>query len=123
MSGYVLIIDDEETSIDLFRVMFKMMHQPVTGAQTGAEGLEVALNNPPLLIFLDVMLPDMSGFEVCEKLKSSPQTAHVPVIFLSARNDDNAFQRARQAGADEFLIKPVTRAQLKAQLDKVTSAQ
>jgi len=123
MSGYVLIIDDEEASIDLFRVMFKMMQQPITGAQTGAEGLEVALNNPPILIFLDVMLPDMSGFEVCEKLKSSPQTAHVPVIFLSARTDENAFQRARQAGADEFLIKPVTRAQLKAQLDKVISAQ
>lgn len=123
MSGYVLIIDDEETSIDLFRVMFKMMQQPIVGAHTGADGLEAALKNPPILIFLDVMLPDMSGFEVCEKLKKAPQTAHIPVIFLSARTDEGAFQRARQAGADEFLVKPVTRAQLKAQLDKVISAQ
>ena len=117
MSKYVLIVDDDPANIELFEVMFRTFQVEVRGATLGSEALAQARQAPPSLILLDLMLPDMSGFEVCAQLKATPETAHVRVALLTGRNDAAARQKAAEVGADDFLVKPISRGDLKALLD------
>ena len=117
MSKYVLIVDDDPANIELFEVMFRAFQVEVRGATLGSEALAQARQAPPSLILLDLMLPDMSGFEVCAQLKATPETANVRVAMLTGRNDAAARQKAAEVGADDFLVKPVLRSDLKTLLD------
>jgi len=117
MSKYVLIVDDDPANIELFEVMFRAFQVEVRSATLGSEALAQARQAPPSLVLLDLMLPDMSGFEVCAQLKAAPETADVRVAMLTGRNDAAARQKAAEVGADDFLVKPVLRSDLKALLD------
>jgi DNA-binding response OmpR family regulator len=75
-------------------------------AMDGESALEAAEEEPPALILLEIMLPDINGFEVCRRLKRMPETATVPVIFLSALNEDEEKQKALDLGAVDFITKP-----------------
>ncbi|MCS6872814.1 MAG: response regulator [Anaerolineae bacterium] len=121
MTKYILIVDDEPDNIELFRMMLRSLNVEVRGAQLGSEALIRARQEPPLLILLDLMLPDMTGFEVCAQLKAEPSTAQVHVAVLSGRSDEAARKRALEAGADHFLVKPVNRADLKALVEAALS--
>lgn len=81
-------------------------------ATNGLEGLDKARNSSPDLLTLDVMLPGMDGFEVCDRLRNDPETANLPVIMLSAKGQDVDKSAGSRAGADEYLTKPVDRAVL-----------
>ncbi len=70
MANHILIVDDEPVTIDLMRLMLRTLNIEVEGASTGAEAIGLAQADPPLLIILDLMLPDMSGYDVCEALKN-----------------------------------------------------
>jgi CheY-like chemotaxis protein len=117
MPKYVLIVDDDPANIELFEVMFRAFQVEVRSATLGSEALEQAQQAPPSLILLDLMLPDMSGFEVCAQLKATPETANVRVAMLTGRNDAAARQKAAEVGADDFLVKPISRSDLKTLLD------
>jgi len=89
----------------------------VRGVTLGSEALAQARQVPPALVLLDLMLPDMSGFEVCAQLKAAPETAGVRVAMLTGRDDAAARQKAAEVGVDDFLVKPVSRSALKALLE------
>jgi CheY-like chemotaxis protein len=117
MSKYVLIVDDDPANIELFEMMLSTFQVEVRSATLGSDAIEQVHQAPPLLVLLDLMLPDMSGFEVCAQLKAAPKTAGVRIAMLTGRNDTAAHQKAAEAGADDFLVKPVSRSDLKALLD------
>lgn len=122
MSKHILIVDDDPANIELFEVMFRMFQVEVRSATLGSDALSQARQEPPLLVLLDLMLPDMTGFEVCAQLKATPDTAQVRVAMLTGRSDEAARRKAFEVGADEFLVKPVSRSTLKALLDAALNA-
>jgi CheY-like chemotaxis protein len=99
---------------------FQGGHQ-VLVASGGREGLEKAAKEQPDLILLDVMMPEMDGYETCECLKSQPGTRHIPVVFLSAKAQQSEIQKGRDLGAIAYLVKPFDPMTLAAQLEAIMS--
>jgi DNA-binding response OmpR family regulator len=85
-------------------------------AMDGESALEAAEEEPPALILLEIMPPDINGFEVCRRLKRMPETATVPVIFLSALSEDEEKQKALDLGAVDFIIKPFDPAEIQSKV-------
>jgi signal transduction histidine kinase len=108
----VLIVDDEPRNRELLKVMLKPEGFRLLTAGNGEEGLAMVAKESPDLILLDVMMPGMDGYEVAGKVKSSPGTKNIPVIMLTALDDRNARMLGLNAGAEDFLTKPVDRAEL-----------
>lgn len=123
MQRAVLIVDDEPQTVELLRLMFKTLGQEAEGVSTGAEALSRVRRSRPLMVLLDVMLPDMSGYDVCAAMKAMPEMAGVPVIMLTALDDRATREKAFDAGADTFVAKPVSRAQLRDYLDRAMAAR
>lgn len=107
----VLIVDDNTQNLELLEAYVDGMSDvvPIT-ATNGQEALEKVAAEMPALILLDIMMPKMSGFEVCKHLKADPRTRDIPIVMVTALNELGDVERARECGADEFLTKPVTRA-------------
>jgi DNA-binding response OmpR family regulator len=103
----VLVIDDDSATLRLVGYVFHRGGYEVHVAANGAEGLAKAGQVRPDLVILDVMMPDMSGLEVCQHLRSQAATAHLPIIMLSARGEVNDKLSGFQAGADDYVPKPV----------------
>src|SRR4051812_28567726 len=101
----VLIVDDAPESIDVLRGVLGADYQ-IKAAIHGAIALELVEASPPDLILLDVMMPEMNGFEVCERLKANPASAHVPVIFVTTLADAGSEGRGLELGAVDYLTKP-----------------
>ncbi|MEM2141709.1 MAG: response regulator [Candidatus Thorarchaeota archaeon] len=102
----ILVVDDEEVTTQLARTLLERHGFEVICSNTGQEGLELARVAHPDLILLDVMLPDIDGFEVCRRIKSDDYTADVPVLMFTARSFLDDVERGREAGADEYIVKP-----------------
>ncbi len=107
MPGRILVVDDILPNIKLLEAKLTSEYYDVISAENGPAALELARSESPDLILLDVMMPGMDGFKVCEKLKEDPATAHIPVIMVTALSDTADRVRGLQAGADDFLSKPV----------------
>lgn len=107
MPGRILVVDDILPNIKLLEAKLTSEYYDVISAENGPTALELARSESPDLILLDVMMPGMDGFKVCEKLKEDPATAHIPVIMVTALSDTADRVRGLQAGADDFLSKPV----------------
>jgi DNA-binding response OmpR family regulator/methylmalonyl-CoA mutase cobalamin-binding subunit len=103
----VLVIDDDKDALRLTGYIFHKAGYEVHVAKDGHEGLEKVNQVKPHLIILDVMMPDMSGLEVCQRLRSQPATATLPIIMLSAKGQVDDKVSGLQAGADDYLQKPV----------------
>lgn len=102
----ILLVDDSPDSITVMRAILKD-HYKVKVATSGERALEIAsAAEGPNLILLDVVMPDMDGYETCRRLKELPETAGIPVIFLSARADARAEERGLALGAVDFITKP-----------------
>ena len=104
--GTILVVDDHKTVHRLIEAVLKLRGYTVLYAEDGNRGIEVARQQRPDLIFLDVMLPGMDGFKVCQYLKEDPLTQQIPVVFLTAKGEDADVELGRQAGGDEFVKKP-----------------
>lgn len=103
----ILIIDDDPDTIEFLRIVFTVRGRELTGAPTGTEGLRLARERHFDLILVDVMMPDIDGYEVCRRLRADPATANIPVVILTARSSLVDQTLGLEAGADRFLIKPV----------------
>ena len=108
----ILIVDDERQNRGLLEVMLKPEGFLLLTAAGGEEALAIIARQPPDLILLDVMMPGMDGYEVANRIKSDPATKSIPVIMLTALDDRNARMLGLTAGAEDFLTKPVDRAEL-----------
>ena len=106
MSGRVLVVDDVATNRLLLRAKLSSAYYDVVVAENGTQALEMARSEQPDMIMLDVMMPDMDGFAVCEILKADEETAHIPVIMVTALDTPEERIRGLEAGADDFLSKP-----------------
>ena len=103
----ILIIDDEDDIINILSYNLKNEGFTVYSANSGAEGIEIAIKKNPDLIVLDVMMPEMDGIEVCEELRSNPKTKDTRICFLTARSEDYSQIAGFDAGADDYVSKPV----------------
>jgi CheY-like chemotaxis protein len=102
----VLVVDDEEFVRQLIQIKLKFCGIETIEAGNGIDAVEKAISEKPDLILLDVMMPRMNGFEACQRLKTIPETAHIPIVMLTARGDPSAKERGENAGALEYLTKP-----------------
>lgn len=108
----ILVVDDEPRMIGFIRMNLELEGYQVIEAHTGLEALEMVRTQLPDLILLDVMMPRMSGFQVCSRLKSDPTLRDIPVVMVTALNEVADVERAVESGADDFLTKPVHRIEL-----------
>lgn len=102
----ILVIDDEKSIIDILDVSLKKEGLSVLSALDGLEGFEIANQEKPDLILLDIMMPDIDGYEVLERLKEDENTADIPVIFLTARVENEDKVKGLEAGAVDYITKP-----------------
>lgn len=117
----ILIVDDDVTITELMKALMTMEgHQPTT-VNDSTKALEVANSVQPDLITLDLMMPGLTGFELCELLHSDPRFANIPVIIVSARDDHESKEKAIQVGAKDYLTKPFGMDDLIEKVKKLTS--
>jgi two-component system cell cycle response regulator len=107
MSARVLVVDDVPANVKLLEARLSAEYIDVTTAYSGAEALAICERAECDVVLLDVMMPDMDGFEVCRRLKSNPATHHIPVVMVTALDQPSDRVRGLEAGADDFLTKPV----------------
>jgi two-component system cell cycle response regulator len=107
MSARILIVDDLAPNLHLLEVKLAAQYYDVITAMSGKQALEIADTQVIDLILLDAMMPIMSGFEVCRRIKSNPQTWHIPVVMVTALEESRDRIRGLEAGADDFITKPI----------------
>ncbi len=107
MSARILIVDDLAPNLHLLEVKLAAQYYDVVTAMSGEEALELATNQKFDLILLDAIMPGINGFEVCTRLKKNPRTWHIPVIMVTALEEAKDRIRGLEAGADDFITKPI----------------
>ena len=117
--GIVLIVDDDPVVRKLTRDMLSKITDAVHAVSCGTDAVRVAPQLDPDLILLDVTMPDMDGFEVCEKLRADSRTREVPIIMVTALNDRQSRLRGLEAGADDFISKPYDRMELRTRVKTI----
>lgn len=115
----VLIVDDNIKNMDLFKDFVESWGYETVTAQQGKDAISLAERYLPDIILLDVMLPGMSGYEVCRELKENTKTQHIPVVMITVLNDIADRIHGYKIGADQFLVKPVDYNELHAILDSL----
>jgi DNA-binding response OmpR family regulator len=107
-----LIVEDEPEANRLLSMLIQLRGYQTESAFTGGQALEMAQMQRPDIVFLDLMLPDQSGIDVCRELKSRRETSDVPVVIVTARLEEDARARTAQVGANEYVAKPYTAGQI-----------
>jgi len=108
----ILIIEDEERTRENLAIILEMEGYQVRSATDGQEGVRLALREPPDLILCDVTMPMLDGHAALEQLRTRPETAEVPFVFLTARGERADFRTGMDLGADDYLVKPVGASEL-----------
>jgi DNA-binding response OmpR family regulator len=118
----ILIIDDEEDLVFFIKSALELHGRyRVFYSTDGKSGIEIARREKPTLILLDIMMPEMDGLEVLKELKEDTQTMAIPVVMLTAKNDDHSMTEAFGSYAQYYIVKPVEMDVLAAQIDYVLS--
>ncbi|MGY3111406.1 DNA-binding response OmpR family regulator [Bradyrhizobium sp. LM6.9] len=120
MSARILVVDDVPANVKLLEARLSAEYFDVMTASNGTEALEISRRSECDIILLDVMMPDMDGFEVCRRLKTDPATHHIPVVMVTALDSPSDRNRGLEAGADDFLTKPVSDVVLIARVRSLT---
>ncbi|MBX9747889.1 MAG: response regulator, partial [Hyphomonadaceae bacterium] len=122
MSARILVVDDLEANRRLLEAKLGADYYDVLTAQRGEEGVQLAKREKPDLILMDVMMPGgIDGYEACRRLKAMPETRHIPVVILTTLDDRENKLRGLQAGAEEFLTKPIDDVHLMARVKSLLS--
>ena len=116
MSALVLIVEDEPAQVEVLRYNLEKNGYRTSVAHVGEEALMLAEEEEPDLVILDWMLPDISGIEICRRLKSQPKTRSLPVIMLTARGEEDDRIRGLESGADDYVVKPYSPAEMMARV-------
>jgi putative two-component system response regulator len=120
MGSMVLIVDDEYIGRETLQSVLEGEGYELEMAESGLQAIEKAKRLLPDVILLDVMMPGMTGFEVCQRIRNDPQIAEIPIIILTALDDRESLLNALKAGADDFISKPFDRYELRARLMGIT---
>ena len=112
MTNKVLIADDNAANVELLEAYLAGIDCDVDIANDGQETLDKVASFQPDLILLDIMMPRLSGFEVCKQIKDNPDTRHIMILMVTALNELGDIERAVAAGTDDFLSKPVNQIEL-----------
>ena len=117
----ILVVDDTPDNLALMSSLLRDKYR-VTIANNGVKALQIAASSsPPDLILLDIMMPGMDGYEVCEQLKHDPKTANIPVIFLTGTGDEAAIEKGLDLGGEAYVVKPFHAITLVAQVKEILS--
>lgn len=108
----ILLVDDNQQNLELVQAYLDDLPCRLATAKDGLEAMTAVDRESPDLILLDVMMPRMSGFEVCQKIKANPATRDIAVIMVTALNEVPDYERAVESGTDDFLSKPVNKLEL-----------
>ncbi len=119
MAKKILVVDDEVESVKLIGLMLQRRGYEIVAARSGTQALEKARMDRPDLVILDVMMPDMDGFEVCRQLRADPITVSLPIIMFTAKTMVDDKVAGFQAGADDYLTKPVHPEELASRIEAV----
>jgi DNA-binding response OmpR family regulator len=114
-----LIVEDDPDARKILSLILKLDGYQIHTAPGGHEAIDVLLSLMPDLILLDVMMPGMDGYQVCQWIRANPTTKRMPVVMLSGKADPESVARGLEVGADEYLAKPITPSNLTAQLKRV----
>ncbi|MFA7692323.1 MAG: response regulator [Candidatus Hydrogenedentes bacterium] len=116
MAITILIVDDEPDVVEFLETTLKAENFQVLSAYDGISALDICSTEKPDLVLLDIMMPMMSGYEVCEQIKANPLTQHIPVLFLSSAHSPEARAQSFRVGAVELIKKPFLTKELLAQI-------
>jgi diguanylate cyclase (GGDEF)-like protein len=120
----LLIVEDDNDIANMLRIFFTSQRYDVDLASRGADALEKTRQNLPHLIILDIMLPDIDGFEVCQNLRTHTRTSHVPIIFLTQKDERSDKLQGLELGADDYITKPFDIEELKLRVQRaITRAE
>ncbi len=108
----VLIVDDNPQNVELLQAFLESLPVKIVTASDGVEALDKVAEHQPDLILLDIMMPRMSGFQVCRKLKGDPKTRDIQVLMVTALNELGDIEQATECGTDDFVSKPVNKFEL-----------
>ena len=108
----ILVVDDEEANLDFFEFILKAENYIVVKARDGVEALEKFDQVQPDIVLLDLMMPRLTGYDVCERLRRNPNARHVPIMMLTGMEERETRTSAYHTGVDDFLTKPVDRIEL-----------
>lgn len=123
MAGKILIVDDEADTISYLRMSLAALPYEIIAARSGAEALEAALKHRPEIIILDVMMPDLDGYEVTRRLRANPQTANIPILMFTAKTQLEDKIAGFSAGVDIYLTKPIHTIELQANVRALLAMQ
>src|SRR5690625_4925783 len=104
----ILVVDDEQDLLDLIEYNLKKEGYHVLRAENGQDGIQIAREMKPDLVLLDIMMPQMGGIEVCQRMRSDADLRHIPIIFLTARSDEKTEVEGLDKGADDYITKPIS---------------
>lgn len=119
----ILIVDDNLQNLELLEAYLELPGVRTRRATNGEEALQRVAEERPDLMLLDVMMPRMSGFEVCSKLKSDPATRDIAVIMVTALSEESDQERGKDCGTDDFVTQPVSRKDLLDRIARLLSAR
>ena len=115
----ILVVDDEQDLLDLIEYNLRQEGYEVILAEDGQEGIQKAREHMPDLVLLDIMMPQMDGIEVCDRMREDPELSHIPIIFLTARSDEKTEIEGLNKGADDFITKPISTSKLVSRIKAV----
>lgn len=115
----ILVVDDEEDLLEFIGYSLRKEGYDVLTSDNGEQGIKMAKENRPDLILLDIMMPGMSGIEVCRLIKQDTELKHIPIVFLTAKMDEKIEVQGLDLGADDYLPKPISTSKLKSRIKAV----
>jgi two-component system cell cycle response regulator len=119
----VLIVDDNPQNVELLQAFLESLPVKIVTAVDGVDALEKVTQHHPDLILLDIMMPRMSGFQVCKKLKSDPKTKDIQILMVTALNELGDIEQATECGTDDFVSKPINKFELVTRVKSLLSVR
>ena len=121
MSAKLLIVDDEPATVQMIETFIQINGYSSATAYSGTDGLTMLELEKPDLVILDLMMPDMEGFEVCQRMRASDAFKSTPILIISARTDQDAIDRAYASGANGYLTKPFQLPELLSEIERLVN--